>query len=283
MKRLKQWIKRCSFLAASLLAATLLMAPSAMAAAAIGSVGSWTTSSNALPQGIYAATSVTSNGYVYVMGGQGSNYNFLSTVYSAKLNSDGSVGSWTTSSTALPQALTTATSATSNGYVYVMGGTDGNNALDTVYSAPLNFLNHTTTPSTPAPQPVSLDTPAGSNITSFTSVPSSSIPSDGSYTYPLGLLSFDVSVEPGSTNQVTLTFQTDLKPNQVTARKYNTATKQYSTVPGATVTETTMNGNHALALSYSITDGGALDQDGSVNGVIVDSVGLAVTAGANNH
>ncbi len=85
-----------------------------------GSVGSWTTSTNTLPQALGGATSVTYNGYVYVMGGDNGSY--LNTVYYAPLNSNGSVGSWTTSTSTLPQGLYGATSVTYNGYVYVMGG-----------------------------------------------------------------------------------------------------------------------------------------------------------------
>ena len=87
-----------------------------------GSVGSWTTSTNTLPQALGGATSVTYNGYVYVMGGDNGSYTGQNTVYYAPLNSNGSVGSWTTSTSTLPQGLNEATSVTYNGYVYVMGG-----------------------------------------------------------------------------------------------------------------------------------------------------------------
>ncbi len=97
-----------------------------------GSVGSWTASTSTLPQALSAATSVTYNGYVYVMGGHNNN----NTVYYAPLNSNGSVGSWTTSTSTLPQGLSGATSVTYNGYVYVMGGNNGYS--NTVYYAPLN-------------------------------------------------------------------------------------------------------------------------------------------------
>ncbi len=102
-----------------------------------GSVGSWTTSTSTLPQGLYGATSVTYNGYVYVMGGDNNNGSYLNTAYYAPLNTNGSVGSWTISSNTLPQALSGATSVTYNGYVYVMGGYYNGN-LNTVYYAPLN-------------------------------------------------------------------------------------------------------------------------------------------------
>jgi N-acetylneuraminic acid mutarotase len=99
-----------------------------------GSVGAWTTESSALPQGSAGATSVVYNGHVYVMGGY-DNFGLVSTVYSAPLNPDGSLGTWTTESNALPQALFVATSVVYNGYVYVMGGYNDISIFDTVYSA----------------------------------------------------------------------------------------------------------------------------------------------------
>ena len=59
------------------------------------------------------------NGYVYVFGGYGSSN--LSTVYYAKLNSNGTVGEWS-STTILPQTLSEHSSVVANGYVYVFGG-----------------------------------------------------------------------------------------------------------------------------------------------------------------
>ena len=101
-----------------------------------GSVGSWTTSTNHLPQGLSNATSVVSNGYVYVINGTTGGY--LNTVYYAPLNANGSVGSWTTNSNNVPQALVLPSSFVYNGYVYVVGGYDGTNSVGTIYYAKLN-------------------------------------------------------------------------------------------------------------------------------------------------
>lgn len=110
---------------------TVLYSP----AGANGTLGSWTTNAQNLPGAVYGATSVVANGYVYVIGGN--NPSTVSTVYYAKLNSDGSTGAWSTNTNALPTALAYSTSVVSNGYVYVMGG---NNAgqVNTVYYAKLN-------------------------------------------------------------------------------------------------------------------------------------------------
>jgi len=87
-----------------------------------GSVGSWTTSSNSLPSSRTAATAVVANGYIYVMGGILSGTGPMDTVYYAKLAADGSVGSWSTSSSTLPDLRSDATSVYANGYLYVIGG-----------------------------------------------------------------------------------------------------------------------------------------------------------------
>ena len=103
-----------------------------------GSIGSWTTSTNHLPLDISGATSVTYNGYIYVMGGTSSSTgNKSSAIYYSKLNSDGSVGSWTTSGNSLPQALYYPSATTANGYIYVMGGYAAG-YQNTVYYAKIN-------------------------------------------------------------------------------------------------------------------------------------------------
>jgi N-acetylneuraminic acid mutarotase len=102
-----------------------------------GSVGAWTTESNALPQVRSDFNSVVFNGHVYAIGGFDGN-NEVATVYSAQLNPDGSVGTWTNETNALPQSLAGATSVVYNGHVYIMGGADNFGLVSPVYSAPLN-------------------------------------------------------------------------------------------------------------------------------------------------
>ncbi|HEU5004945.1 MAG TPA: hypothetical protein VFT49_02540 [Candidatus Saccharimonadales bacterium] len=107
-----------------------------------GSTGTWQTNTNALPQGLLYASSFASNGYIYEIGGQGNGTGCVSstcsTVYYAKLNADGSTGTWQTNTNALPQVLKEETSVTANGYAYVIGGYDGTNKYATVYYAKLN-------------------------------------------------------------------------------------------------------------------------------------------------
>lgn len=103
-----------------------------------GSIGAWSTeATNILPtNGRYRATSVYANGYVYVIGGPSGGAD----VSYAKLNANGSVGTWTNMASNLPAVREDATSVVSNGYVYVMGGSanSGTTGNNTVYYAPLN-------------------------------------------------------------------------------------------------------------------------------------------------
>lgn len=105
---------------------------------------------------------------------------------------------------------------------------------------------------------------------------------DNGYSYPHGLVDFKLNCSRGDTVNVTMYThdpgsQTDFLP-----RKYNNNTKTFGDVPGATLSTEVIGGNSALKLQYSITDGGELDDDGLANGIIVDPIGLATTAGAGS-
>jgi hypothetical protein len=97
--------------------------------------------------------------YIYVIGGQpnssaqvGSNL-----VYMAGVNStSGVVGTWTSLSATLPQALYGLTATVHNGYLYVAGGVNNNGApVNAVYSAPIasgGTLGAWTTATNPLPK-----------------------------------------------------------------------------------------------------------------------------------
>jgi len=107
--------------------------------------------------------------------------------------------------------------------------------------------------------------------------------SDPAYKYPAGLTAFQFDTTPGATQTITLYYNLPGSPSDYTARKYNTTTKAITTISGATITRETYNNKSMLKLTYQITDGGVLDQDGQVNGTIVDPVGLAqATVGVPN-
>jgi N-acetylneuraminic acid mutarotase len=118
-----------------------------------GTVGTWATTTTFSPTGTlarYAHSSVVYNGNMYVIGGthntantacNGTSTNACSDVLYAPINSDGTVGTWTSTvgfSNAGP-ARAYHGSVVANGYLYVLGGQDnvGNN-LNTVLYAPVN-------------------------------------------------------------------------------------------------------------------------------------------------
>ncbi|MBI2017784.1 hypothetical protein HYS92_01915 [Candidatus Daviesbacteria bacterium] len=101
-----------------------------------GSTGAWKTNSNSLPVARQRQSSVVANGYVYVLGGD-DNVAIRSSVYYAKINSDGSTGTWTTNSNSLPLVRYYHSSIIANGYMYAIGGYD-TDYRSSVYYAKLN-------------------------------------------------------------------------------------------------------------------------------------------------
>jgi hypothetical protein len=117
--------------------------------------------------------------------------------------------------------------------------------------------------------------PQGVSNPVFTTTPSNQITPDPAFSYPAGLVSFQFDTEEGATETVTLYFDLPGQPTDYIARKYNPTTKAFTTIEGATITRETYTNKDLIKLTYPITDGGLLDQDNTVNGTIVDPVGLA--------
>jgi hypothetical protein len=105
-----------------------------------GDLGVWNTSSNSIGNGTaprFGGSSVSLNGYMYIIGGNDASVTPTNTVWYTKLSADGSVGTWSTT-TVLPAIRQRQTSVTVNGYVYVIGGHDGAAFQSTVYYAKAN-------------------------------------------------------------------------------------------------------------------------------------------------
>lgn len=98
---------------------------------------------------------------------------------------------------------------------------------------------------------------------------------DSGYNYSSGLVKFTASCgTPGySTTANVIVYGTSA--SELILRKYNPNTKAYFTINNATIVDTTIGGKKAAVATYQIIDGGVLDTDGSINGIIVDPVGLA--------
>lgn len=87
-----------------------------------GTVGAWTASTNTLPKGLLGLSATVHNGYLYVAGGLDSTGNPVKDVYSALINSDGTVGAWITSSNILPAAASFGNMVVFGGSIYYIDG-----------------------------------------------------------------------------------------------------------------------------------------------------------------
>jgi len=92
------------------------------------------------------SNSITYNGYLYIIGGSDGN-GFLNDVQYAPINANGTIGTWkytynSASSSSFVGGFTTArgylSSVIYNGYLYIMGGTDGSTYYNDVQYAPIN-------------------------------------------------------------------------------------------------------------------------------------------------
>ena len=102
-----------------------------------GTIGNWNTATP-LPEAVINHAGVVANGFLYILGGYHYNdqmgYFITNTVYHAKINPDGSVGDWQTT-TPLPRSLYFMSAAVWNDRIYVAGGADDTSLYTDVWSA----------------------------------------------------------------------------------------------------------------------------------------------------
>ena len=101
-----------------------------------GTLGTWT-SGTALPGVLCYSQATIIKNRVYLFGGSTDGNNSLTTVYTTTINSDGTLGTWTTS-TALPGAMSNTHLIVTNTRIYLCGGNNGVTYLSTVYTALIN-------------------------------------------------------------------------------------------------------------------------------------------------
>jgi N-acetylneuraminic acid mutarotase len=99
-----------------------------------GTVGTWKTLTTTLPDSLVGPAVTIYNGYIYVAGGLSPQQTPVTDVFSAPINSDGTLGSWTKSTNALPLAISFATAFGFGGNLYVLNG-DPNGSSDPNQSA----------------------------------------------------------------------------------------------------------------------------------------------------
>jgi hypothetical protein len=107
-----------------------------------GEIQPWQLASTTMPAQREDAATIVGNGYMYVIAGfDGTNRQ--NTTYYAKMNSDGSPGTWNTGTAITNNAAVAENrqypgASTANGYVYIVGGFDGTQANSSILYSKLN-------------------------------------------------------------------------------------------------------------------------------------------------
>lgn len=139
------------------------------------------------------------------------------------------------------------------------GGSSGNNTLILPNSVDNNEIF--------------IETPEASDITCGTTADESNNYDDEKYIYPSGLVNFCFTTS-SLDNEVSVTFVTDLMPNQVSIRRYDPRTKTYTSIPSAIIDSVIYEGQRALRVTYTITDNSSVDIDTFI-GTVSDYIGFA--------
>ncbi len=87
-----------------------------------GAVGTWTASTNTLPQPLLGLSATVHNGFLYVAGGLDATGNPVNAVYSAPVNADGTIGTWTTATNVLLKKKSFGTMVVFGGIIYYING-----------------------------------------------------------------------------------------------------------------------------------------------------------------
>ncbi len=103
----------------------------------------------------------------------------------------------------------------------------------------------------------------------------SQVGSDGDFIYPVGLTHYTLAcASHGDTANIKLFYDKNYNTTGWKARKFIGG--KFEDIPGAHFGSAHIGSKTVTTLSYSVTDGGSLDADGSANGTIVDPAGPAV-------
>jgi len=100
-----------------------------------GDITGWTTDTS-LPAVRYYSQAIVTKNRVYLLGGSSAG-SITSAVYTAPINSDGTLGAWSTG-TSLPNVLADSQAIVTKDRVYLLGGNLSGSSVVNVYTAPLN-------------------------------------------------------------------------------------------------------------------------------------------------
>ena len=117
-------------------------------------------------------------------------------------------------------------------------------------------------------------------VSGFSIIPETSNANlDSNFYYPLGLNDFQLScTSPGTTTTVRVIYSSVHDTSLWQYRKYDRNLTSYSDMSSAVTYATASIGiNSVTTASYSISDGGVLDEDALANGTIVDPSGPALS------
>lgn len=101
-----------------------------------GTIGSWSTATS-LPGAISWTRPFVTKNRIYICGGAIDSSTPVATVYTAPINTDGTIGTWTTG-TSLPTAIGWTNVVITKNRVYLLGGFNGTSVVSTIYSAIIN-------------------------------------------------------------------------------------------------------------------------------------------------
>lgn len=116
-------------------------------------------------------------------------------------------------------------------------------------------------------------------ITQFSVQAESSLASqENGIDYPVGLNDFSLScTSPGQSANVVLFYDQQYDTSNWNYRKFNRNTNTFTDMAGSvTYSSANIGGTAVTTATYSITDGGSLDEDGSANQTVVDPSGPSV-------
>lgn len=100
---------------------------------------------------------------------------------------------------------------------------------------------------------------------------------DAAKSYPVGFASFEATcLTPGGSADIEWILDRIYETTNWTLRKYLASSGTYVQIPGAVFESRLVGATQRTVIRFSITDGGAFDADGVVNGRIVDPSGPGV-------
>lgn len=146
------------------------------------------------------------------------------------------------------------------------GDANNDNILDSIQKNVTSLVNPVNG------QYTSVSSSIGCELVSVSIKEEHQLVSDDGFAYPLGLADFTADcLSNGETTTITQYYFEAPQDEEFIVRKYTNGA--YQTIDEAVVSAETLDGINLLVVSYDVTDGGSLDDDGLVNGEIVDPAG----------